>query len=122
MEQLPAWNNRTEYQSLDSSDFNTDCEKVSALIRQIEELSATKTFDATRLQQISKLYEQAVVLYSNLRTYVSCELSLDAKNATAIKLNSRLMQTGSALGAAMTASHLFLSRADDKLLSEYLNS
>src|SRR5262245_33501691 len=122
MKQLPAWNNNTEYQSLTSDDFNADYEKLEALIRQIAGLGASKTFDVPTLQQISSLYDQAVVIFRNLQTDVGCEQSLDAKNETAIKLNSRLSRTGAALAAATTSSQLFLCRCEDKILSEYLKS
>ena len=122
MEQLPAWNNSTEYQGLDSHDFNTDFSKVTDLVRQIEELSLTKVFDVPRAQQISRLYDQAIILFQNLKAYVGCEMALDAKNEEALKLNSRLLQTASALGAAITSSHMYLSRCDDKVLADYLNS
>lgn len=122
MEQLPAWNNSAEYRNLGSDDFNADGEKLTALVREIEDLSQTETFDVPRLRKISRMHEQAVTLLSNLQVYVSCEMSLDAKNELAQKWNSRLMQSASALDAVMTASRLFLSRCKDDVLLEYLNS
>jgi oligoendopeptidase F len=130
---LPAWNNETEYKGLNTPDFNADVEQARSLISKIESINKElqvwfeggqpdKTQLVLGLQQISKNGEQTSILLWNLMTFVNCELSVDAKNATAQKCLSQIQKMATDFSTAMKPSEIFLTRCEDEIMQAYLNS
>ncbi|MFN7727972.1 MAG: M3 family oligoendopeptidase [Bdellovibrio sp.] len=135
MAALPAWNNTTEYKGIGASDFNDDLAQVQTLWEQLQivNLEMAKWFDGADvggarpqlilgLQKISQLGENAGVLLSNLSTFVNCELSVDAKNAAALKAMSQIQKIAADLSTVMKPFEVYLTRADESVLKDYLSS
>lgn len=136
MEALPAWNNESEYSSLTGPDFTADLELVKASIQAIEKSNREWSLEladfkgeskpragfAEALREISKHYETAMITTYNLHVYLSCEMSLDAKNAPAQKLMSQVQKLNSELSTAAKPRDLYLGRCSDDRLREYLSS
>lgn len=131
---LPAWNNETEYKAIGAPDFNADLGQVQSAVEQIQAVNrelapwfdgANKDASATLiqgLQKISKLSEEAGILLSNLSTYINCELSVDAKNAAALKAMSQIQKTGADLSTTMKPYEVYLTGAPENVLRDYLAS
>jgi oligoendopeptidase F len=133
MEQLPAWNNESEYKGVGASDFESDLAQVKGWIAEIEMLNRKwarelQDFEAKPqgefiqgLRHISALYEKAIVVYWNLHTYLTCELSLDAKNALALKAHSQVHKLQAELAAVTKTRDLYLVRCPEETLKTYLS-
>jgi len=127
---LPKWNNSDEYLSLNSQEFKSDLDFVKLNISKItesiqknsnefsqydQELNSTAIID---LQKVLEIYTATFKVLYNLTTYIHCELSLDAKNTEAHRLDSQLNQIKSQLNIAMNPLNSFLSRTTE---NNYLN-
>jgi len=133
----PAWDNTTEYPSLESKELEDDLSKAEELIKEIE--SKTKNFSSwiekaqslteeeantsvTLAQSVFTLRESAKILCLNVDNFVSCELSVDGKNDTAKKLYSRISQILAKLEQAVNPMELFLILTTDEVFEKYLDS
>ena len=131
----PAWDNSTEYPSLQSPELAADLERAQQLIKQVGELAArlaplvpraaslnaVEAAEAVRVaQQANGLQEQASVLLSNVEIYISCALSVDAKDAVAKSLYGKAQATGAALGQAYNAVTQFLKLTTEEICEAYL--
>ncbi len=133
----PAWNNSTEYPSIDSNEFSLDLQNFDALLSKIEEsvrslepifkepANAPKNPDLhtylSSLQQLSELEDMASILIHNLSTFVSCEANVDGKNAGAQRMQALLSQKRARLNTAMTPVRLFLVSVPEQILNAYLD-
>lgn len=137
MEQLlPAWKNETEYASMTTPDFEGDLQKVETAIQKIEGLNAEWAAELAdfkeeakprpgfieALREISTILEDADVRNANLFVYLNCELSLDAQNAPAQKLLSRVQRLVARLSTVTKARDLYLGRCSSECLRDYLAS
>ncbi|MNJ92734.1 Oligoendopeptidase F, plasmid [compost metagenome] len=127
MEQLPAWDNSTEYKALNSPDFLRDLEEARQGIAAIEELNkklegADRPLKIKTLQDISKLNERTAILLWNLAVYVNCFKSLDSTDELAKKVSAQLQQERAKFAVAETASSIALQTCDDSFLESYLQS
>jgi oligoendopeptidase F len=134
----PAWNTQSEYPDLEANEFRHDRADVDLFIKKIEaatdalkplmaiELTSEgSTPDQTikliaGLQAIAELKEQAYILLHNLIVFVQCELSIDATNNLALKIQSELEIVSAKLSSAVTPTQLFLKRASDTIIEAYL--
>jgi oligoendopeptidase F len=127
MEQLPAWNNSSEYQEIASADYVKDYEEVQNLTRQMEELSsqlslAKATEQVKVLQQAAPVYEKVTVLLANLSTYTYSEKSLDSKNELAKKWGSKIQQAWSTFSVVFKPFESLLIKMDEVSFQDYLKS
>jgi len=103
----PAWEIQSIYPSLESAEFRQDFEETLKCVQQITELAGPVGPNAESLESIGNvqksflLYEQALVLASNLATYVNCILSVDATEPTARKKHSEVEDLFFKIKAAM---------------------
>lgn len=134
----PAWNNTSEYPGLHSNEFLHDRNEARDLTTRIVHLTAKASplilrsltgeelLGAERAQLISQLqhlaeyHDQASILLHDLTTYISCERAVDGKNADAQKAESQLNELSSDLRAASQTYLLYLDRAPEDVLSDYL--
>jgi len=133
----PAWNNFTEYPSIDSNEFTHDLQLFDNLLAKIEETirSLEPLFKNPEtaldhpdfkswiksLQELSELEEKASILIWNLTTFVSCETCIDGKNAEAQRTLALLNQKRAQLKTVLTPARLFLTTAPEEALNAYLN-
>lgn len=133
----PAWDNSTEYSGLNAPDYQKDFKEVESLIAQIEEsaqkvapflakaetISLADAKPAIALCQKCYLLEEKVsVLRWNLSTFAMCELSVDGKNEVARREVSTMQVLASRLSQAMNPVSLFLLRAPQAVLQEFLSN
>lgn len=127
MEQLPAWDNTSEYKALYSEDFNLEFTKAETLIAQIEALndkfSATSPKERIQLlQKISALKNETLILVSNLSNYVYQERSLDLQNKIANKAFGQTEALRARYGMACATWEVFLNQCDEETLQAYLET
>lgn len=138
--QGPAWDNSSEYLSISDQSFQKDSEQISVLRQQLEKklgeiqplmqrslagtaLSADESAKMiASLQAISQIVEQGMILCYDLSTFVSCELSIDAQNENAKKVQSVVQQRMSEFQTAQTPMDLFLARCSSDIFEKYLKS
>lgn len=125
--ELPAWNLESEYPSHDSLEFSQDVAKVEENIQKIQTLvhalrseSDTKTAVAL-LQTIASLDDEAFTTWVSVRNFVSCECAVDATHSSAQRKLDELQQLGSKLGQSLTAVSHYLARADESVVTAYLD-
>ena len=93
----PSWDNTKEYPSIASSSLTADLDHASDLRLKVAELAehlvpyVTRTNPLTdqerstavdQAQNATLYYEQATVLLQNVLTFLSCELSVNARQNT----------------------------------------
>jgi oligoendopeptidase F len=136
----PAWNNKSEYPGIESNELSHDKLAVEHLLEKIEKtltvlkptmarvlqgdptlLFADKAGLISGLQGLAELEEQTQILVANLNTYAQCEMSVDAKNDAATKLYSETQILAARLDAATKPISLFLDRAPENLVTQYLD-
>lgn len=126
-ENLPRWDNTTEYPSFSSQEFSTDLEILKTQTAKIEAnlksfaLALAKpeeTLSAQALEGLQEtlyIYSQAQILLYNLSSYASFEFSLDSKNVEAEKMYSYLYKdVNSQFEIAITPLNLFLSKTTEE--------
>lgn len=121
----PAWDNSSEYPSLDSPLFVADLDQIQVLTSQLEDLGRKLGTDAAAVhacQTASLLLQDAVKLLGNVDAFLSCELSVDAKNAAAKVLASRVRALSSRLSQAYNPFELFLKTTTDENAAAYLST
>ncbi len=128
---LPAWNIDSEYPNLTSKEFKADEDQAKLLISQIQKLTTglraklETTSDAPDfiegLQKILILGDQAYVLLANLRVYVSCLESVDAKDEMAKAKSSQLQQLIADKIQATKAVNLFISQCEDAVFDKVMS-
>lgn len=131
----PGWDNTTEYQGLDTSDFTADLNRLSELTALIEDQSARlggallhreHTSAGWRAliptaQELYRLNDEAGRILSNLSVFAECEASLDAKNILARSLGNDLQARGARLAELAAPLRHFSLRLPEDLLAEYLS-
>lgn len=133
--ELPAWNNKTEYQAIESADYLKDLELAKKCVLEIQMLSQELRpwFEGAaldghheqvilNLQKISKFSLDANTLIGNLNVYVQCELSVDSQNAQALKARSTLQKISTERTTSLKAFDVFLTKSDDLVFEAYLAS
>ena len=122
MSALPAWNNQSEYENLESPAFEHDRAEFIQLTAQIQKLNAVagEQFSINQLWQINKWREAGSILGRNISSFVNCELSLDSQNAVAQKVASGLKRVSADFAAALIPAELYLLRAPEDILLDYL--
>ncbi len=121
----PAWDNTDEYPAIESQPLLADLDEVQALTTKLEALGRTLGDGAaavTASQAASRLLQDAVRLLRNVDTYLSCELSVDAKNAAAKALASRARAITARLSQAYNPFELFLKTTTDANAEAYLSA
>lgn len=134
----PAWNNTSEYPSLNSNEFAMDRTHIETLTERIDravqvikplmdKVLTNAPFEVgeregliSALQGIYEIQDQANMLLWNLSTFVNTELSVDSTNVVAQKIQSQLTQLGSRLESAMKPVRIFLDRAPEEIITAYL--
>jgi oligoendopeptidase F len=131
----PAWDLSEEYKGVGTPDFERDLEVVTKLTAELEAVSAkvaplvpratalTPAEASAALpwsQEASRLYQEASKLLYNVEVFLSCELSVDAKNGAAKTLAGKTRQMGARLEQANNAVHQFLKLTDDAFVEKYL--
>jgi len=128
---LPAWNIESEYPSLTSKEFKADEDLCQQLIAQILHLTAqirtelgTTSIEPAFIEKVQKilvLSDQSHILLYNLRSYISCHESVDAKDEAAKSKSSQINQLMSEKSQAIKPVFLFVSQCDqavfDKIIS-----
>jgi oligoendopeptidase F len=133
----PAWDNSSEYPSLDSKELKADLEKAESMVSQIEAFAkAVKPFlenpsaiskdDAKAVvascQDAYRNYHEAGILIWNVGTYASCEGSCDGTNAEAKSVSAKTGLVGSKLSQAYKPVDLFLTLTSDEVAKDFLNN
>lgn len=123
----PAWNLESEYPSLDSKKFQDDfAEATSALTRlEADVPTIKKRLDAgesaiSAVQEALLLQEKIYVTGHNLAVYLSCTLSVDAKNSAARAKESEIETLMSRMNQAILPLKIYLQRCDDKTFADVL--
>lgn len=129
---LPAWDNSKEYSELNGSDFKNDISAIKDIIKKISsinfeykadfakvELSASAPF-ISALQVVSEKENEALTLLYNLQTYVYSEISLDANNTEAKRIDSKLNILKAEFQESMKPSEMYLAKTSAENLSRYL--
>lgn len=132
---LPRWDNTTEYPSFNSREFAADLEKFKTLTAKIEtnlksfspalaQPEATLSPQALEgLQETLNIYSDALMYLSNLSAYAGLEFSLDSKNVDAEKMNSYLNKDmNSLLQIAITPLNLFLSKTSEENFNNFFKA
>lgn len=121
----PAWDNTSEYPAVDSAALLADIDETQALITKLEELGRRLGDGEAAVrasQSASKLYLDAARLLGNVDAFLSCELSVDGKNAAAKALASRVRAVAARLGQAYNPFDLFLKTTTDAHAETYLQA
>ncbi len=133
----PAWDNTSEYASLGAKELSQDLQKVQALIAELEgisreisplvplaaQLSPEEGKTAVALaQRAAKIQQEAMTLAWNCETYVSCEMSVDGKNAEAKTLYGKIQAIDSRLEEAYNPVYQFLKLTTDEVAQKFLDS
>jgi oligoendopeptidase F len=126
-ENLPRWDNTTEYPSFGSKEWNADLEelkkqtdRIAANVKSFSEVLAKPEAPLSvaaleGLQEILFQYSENKILLYNLSSYASFELSLDSKNVDAEKMYSYLNKDiYSKYEIAITPLNLFLSKTTEE--------
>ena len=136
----PAWDNSFEYPSISSEPFAADRRELDKKIQSLKDrillmkplmdrvLGEPATLEpesrATlleQLQSIAEMFDEIRVLIGNLQTYVSMVICIDGSDAEAQRMSSELMQVQSEFEATGKPVWIFLDRADESFISEYLD-
>ncbi len=123
----PAWDLSSEYTGVEAPQLAQDLDAATALIARLvtlgPQLSATDGEKAVgTCRQASSLYQDAVKLLQNVETYLSCELSVDARHGAAKASLSRVRQMWSSLKQSYNPFELFLKLTTDELVERYLSA
>lgn len=126
-ENLPSWDNTTEYPSFDSKEWIADLDELKKQTRKIA--ANVQSFSAVLakpeqaltpaalegLQETLFQYSEAKILLYDLSSYASFEFSLDSKNVEAEKMYSYLYKDMySEFEIAITPLNLFLSKTNEE--------
>ncbi len=131
MQNLPAWNNESEYKSINAVEYEADLTRVRELMSSIQNASsklasAHESVSSPELikslQQISVYFVEATILLGNLHVYVSSELATNAKNLEAQKAMGRLQMISTEFSTTIKPFELFLTQCEDTIIADYLNS
>lgn len=129
---MPAWENSKEYSNLNGSDFNQDYLAVKETIKNISSINFEFKADfamvealgssqfISALQTVSEKENEALTLLYNLQTYVYSEISLDAKNSEAKRIDSRLNILKAEFQETMKPSEMYLAKTTVENLNSYL--
>lgn len=131
----PAWDLSSEYASLESDNFKSDLDEVQKNIITLKGLvdSFKKSILETAsdgqakpetirlVQQILTLNESTGITLRDLRTYVHCQLSVDASLDDCKAMSSRIDKLNGEASEVMTPVWLFLTKASDADLASVLN-
>lgn len=132
---LPRWDNTTEYPSFTSKEFNDDLAYLDKAIAKIE--SNLKNFEAQLanpeeplspavlegLQETLFTYSEAKIIFYNVSSYSSFELSLDSKNVEAEKMYSFINKDlYSKFDIAITPLNLFLSKTSEDNFNKFFKA
>lgn len=133
MNQLPAWNNATEYQNFTAPEFIQDIEQIQKNISEIQGIAGDFSQDFSSpdkpastaliqgLQRLAGLQESSTVLLQNLMAYTQMEMSLDATNTEAVKTDSRLNKLITQFKEATSSYDLYLNRTTNENLKSFLD-
>lgn len=131
----PSWDNSTEYPSLQSKELAKDLAKAQDLIEELFKVTAKiapLVAHAADLKpaeipnavnwahESSRLFESARVLLLNVDTFVTCEASVDGRNADAKTLGAQVQAIFSRLGQAYNPAEQFLKLTSDAVVEKYL--
>ncbi len=131
----PSWDNSSEYPTLHSPELYADLshaeeltaslaalgKKLSPLVAKANQLSGVEREQGVCwAQEATILGEKASILLRNVATYLSCELSVDGKNAAAKTLAGKAEALEAQLGQAYNALEQLLKLADDQFIEAYL--
>lgn len=134
----PAWINCSEYPSIESNEFKLDLHNFDELQKHVvQALAELKPFFESarkseldqnkqkeiipKLQAISEITERAWTLIGNLGVFVSTSLDIDTSDEIAQKMQAQLRQRATQFAAALTPFDLFLARAPEAVLKDYLD-
>lgn len=146
--QGPAWDNSTEYPSMESLEFQTDRAKVEELLARAQSLvtelkpaMALLTSEIAdigmntslssnhineqlieKLQTLASIEDDLYITLGNLSVFVSCELGVDSKNQLAQKLTGELQAIYSRVAQTFTPVSLFFAMAPEAVVETYLQS
>ena len=121
----PAWDNTAEYTAVTSPALTADLDQVQALTASLEALGRNLGDGEAAVrasQSASKILLDAVRLLGNVETYLSCELSVDGKNAAAKALASKARAVSARLTQAYNPFDLFLKTTSDANAESYLKA
>jgi oligoendopeptidase F len=136
----PSWDNSSEYASLSAPELKADMDRVKSEIAFIEkhsekfaaaarvyserrDLSEGDTNDLVRdLQAVSVAVQNAGIHLGNVGTYLSCALSVDAKDEAARHLQGQLQKVGTDFHSVVQPFYLILKLAPDAIIERYLQS
>lgn len=133
MTQLPAWNNSTEYQGFTAPEFHQDIEQIKNNIAEIRGIAGDFAQDFAQpdkvasavliqgLQRLAGLQEASTILLQNLMAYTHMEMSLDATNTEAVKMDSQLNKLITQFKEATNSYDLYLNRTTDENLKSFLD-
>ena len=131
----PSWDNTKEYPSIASSSLTADLDHASDLRLKVAELAehlvpyVTRTNPLTdqerstavdQAQNATLYYEQATVLLQNVLTFLSCELSVNARQPAAKTLYGKTQTLQAELERAFNPIELLLKLADEQFVHAYL--
>ena len=131
----PSWDNTQEYPSAASSILTADLDHASKLRLKVAELAEhlapcvpraetlTEEERRTAVDQAQKAtlhYEEATILLQNVLTFLSCELSVDARQAAAKTLYGKTQSLQADLERAFNPVELLLKLTDERFVAAYL--
>lgn len=135
----PNWDNSDEYESISCLELQKDMEKAAEEIKIISGFSL-KLSDVARdlaegralvpseipalvsdLQSIGRAKEAAGILIGNVGTYLSCALSVDAKDEKARHMQGLLRKISTNYSSVIQPYYLILKLAPGEIIEKYLD-
>jgi oligoendopeptidase F len=122
----PAWDIESEYPSLASAEFRADLELVQSHLETMErelkkiDLAGLRPDAVAPLQALLRKEEHTGTLISNLSTFVTCLLSVNAADEPARAEQSKLELLSSKQGQLFAPVRIFLKRCPGEILEAIL--
>jgi oligoendopeptidase F len=133
MENQMTWNIESEYPSITSREFQTDYDLIKTKLQSLHQHIKTIPFEqfetdihgsidevVLRIQTAFLDLQEIEVLYSNIWVYVSCTLSIDAKDKIAKKSHSEVQKLKSQIEQIATPLNLFIATCSPQIFESVL--
>lgn len=136
LETPPAWDNSTEYPSMQSPGFEADLKFVTDGLEKLRKLNAdlaklTERKDRSTVENarlistlvtIEETRDAVFEILYNVHTYVDLELAVDAKSEAHQKMYSRMTQLSADLDGLAQPSRVFLTTADEATFEAFIKT
>lgn len=121
----PVWNNTNIYHSFDDKNIEVDLKKIDETINLIhlKTLSFSDQYSSdylTLAQEVTLTELEVGILIQSISTFAAMATSVDSQDSQAKQLLSKISKLSSELQKALKPLHLFLLRASDEFVFEFL--